>query len=110
MDSSISAFNQRVKTYAANNPKKKATGPAPDRTNIKTGFGLRFVFFPIMLVLALVFGTKAMILLDVGEYEYNKQLSLYRDPNVGEQIGLFVMRADPVTLKLRDFAKVVLAR
>jgi hypothetical protein len=104
-DSSINAFNKRVKTYGKKKPGKQVYVPGQGMVYKKTGSGLRFPRFQIILILAIIFGMKAMIVLEVGEYEYNRRLGQYSDPNMGEQIGLYVMKADPFTLKLRDLAK-----
>ncbi|NOX74360.1 MAG: hypothetical protein GXP03_12330 [Alphaproteobacteria bacterium] len=109
-DSSISAFNQRVKKYSKKKPGKQIYVPGQGMVYKKTGSGLRFPRFPVILVLAMIFGMKAMIVLEVGEYEYNKRLGQYYDPSMGEKIGLYVMKADPFTMTLYDLAAPVFAR
>jgi hypothetical protein len=104
-DSNIDAFNARMKKYSKKNPGKQVYVPGQGVVYKKAGSGLRFPRFPVILILAMVFGMKAMIVLEVGEYEYNKRLGQYYNPSTGQQIGLYVMKADPFTLKLRDIAK-----
>lgn len=62
----------------------------------------------IVHLVVLMFLLKAFVVLQVGEGAYRRKLAAYRNPPFVQQIGIFVMTPDPVTLKLRDiFAPMV---
>lgn len=109
--SNVDDFNRRLKQY-----KKGSKGGLPliGRRGVRavsgSRSGLRMPWFSTLLVLTLVFLLKAFIVLRIGEGEYRQRLAVYNDPGLGERIGLYVMRPDPVTLKLRDFARPLIGR
>lgn len=59
--------------------------------------------FDKALILLLIF--KALVLFDIGEGQYRARLASYKSPTSAEQIGLFVMKLDPLTLQLRNVAE-----
>jgi hypothetical protein len=102
--SNIDDFRKRLNTY-----EKGGRGWRGFLNGRKRGMPrLRMPWFSTLLVLSMVFGMKAFIILRVGEQQYRTRLAAYHDPSIGEQIGLYVMRPDPMTIKLRDFAEPII--
>lgn len=109
--SNIDDFDRRIKQYKKGNRGKfMPIGGRGLQTSQRPKPGFRFPWFSTVLVLTLVFLLKAFIVLRVGESQYRQRLAAYDDPGLGQRIGLYVMRPDPVTLKLRDFARPLIGR
>ncbi|MFT4999721.1 MAG: hypothetical protein ACI861_001412 [Paracoccaceae bacterium] len=109
-DSNIQDFRKRMNKYEKGGKGWRSYLNGRRRASGKPLFRLRVPWFTTVLVLSLVFGMKAFIVLRVGEQQYRVRLAAYHDPTLGEQIGLYVMRPDPVTMTLRDFADPIIGR
>lgn len=109
-DSNLVEFRKRMKVYKKGRRFLGISvggGRAQKRRPLAR---IRPLWFPILLVVAIVFGMKAFIMLRIGENQYRAKLVSYEDTGFGNKIGMFIMSADPVTLKLRDLARPIIGR
>lgn len=105
-DANIDEFQKRVR--------------AAERKQARNGFikklkpggkgGLQVPWMSIVTIVALLFLLKAFVVLRIGESDYRAKIASYNDPALGQKIGLFVMKPDPVTLKIRDLVKPIIPR
>ncbi len=104
-ETNIDEFKKRMRAAE----KKQARGRV--LSNLKPGGagGIHIPWMAFVTVVALLFLLKAFIVLRIGENGYRAQIASYQDPALGQKIGLFVMDPDPVTLRLRDFVKPIVA-
>ncbi|NOX41556.1 MAG: hypothetical protein GXP05_13920 [Alphaproteobacteria bacterium] len=105
----IDEFRRILRQVETEQPDK----PRAPRYKKSTGRSFRGIRMPWALIFHLVilmFLLKAFVVLQVGEGNYRRQLATYRNPAIAQQIGIFVMSPDPITLKLRDLFKPVVNR
>ena len=58
---------------------------------------MRFTAMPLVVLLALLFGFKVMLLSQLGEEAYLTHVDALESGNVAERLGAIIMRIDPAT-------------
>lgn len=110
-EQNVEKFRKRLKEYQKT--KRRKFGIFDRRRGVqqsKKRAKLRFLWFPVLLIVTVVFLMKAFLVLRIGENQYRARLTGYANPSIVETIVLFAMRPDPLTLALRNLAKPLIGR
>jgi len=114
IDVNIAEFRAKVKKANRRlfNARRRAPKNLPGRV-MAAWRVLSFLWLPMRMVYTAVLLLtlfKVAILLTIGDAKYQQQLASYNENSFSEQIGVFAMTPDPITVKLRDTLQPVLAQ